>query len=57
MSDAAPDVFAIDEAAIAAIVALVARTYPRGGNQIEAAARMAARLGWTSALAYEAQRS
>lgn len=30
----------------AAIVAIVARAYPRAGNQLEAAARLAARLGW-----------
>lgn len=35
----------------AAIVALVARTYPNCGNQLEAAARLAARLGWATARA------
>lgn len=33
----------------AAIVGIVARTYPCAGNQLEAAARMAARLGWAAA--------
>lgn len=35
----------------AAIVGIVARTYPRAGNQLEAAARMAVRLGWAAARA------
>lgn len=35
----------------AAIVQIVARTYPRCGNQLEAAARMAVRLGWAAARA------
>lgn len=37
--------------ALDAIVAIVARTYPQSGNQLQKAAALAARLGWQSALA------
>ncbi len=37
--------------ALAAIVAMVARTYPQSGNQLERAAALAARLGWSAAYA------
>lgn len=41
----------------AAIVRIVAQTYPRSGNQLEAAARMAARLGWAAASAMRGEKT
>lgn len=39
----------------AAIVRIVAKTYLRSGNQLEAAARMAARLGWAAGRAMQGE--
>ncbi len=51
MVEALVEIPEIPAEALAAIVALVVRTYPQSGNQLEKATALAARLGFTAAYA------